>query len=64
MLATPFTFLRGSAAVMAADLAAGPRTDLTVQLEGVNRPRPLTTSSTSPWKSEPHPFSDFSAAFH
>ena len=34
MLATPFTFLRGSAAVMAADLAAGPRTDLTVQLCG------------------------------
>lgn len=34
MLATPFTFLRGSAAVMAADLAAGPRTDLPVQLCG------------------------------
>ncbi len=34
MLATPFTFLRGSAAVMAADLAVGPRTDLTVQLCG------------------------------
>ena len=34
MLATPFTFLRGSAAVMATDLAAGPRTDLTVQLCG------------------------------
>ena len=34
MLATPFTFLRGSAAVMAADLAAGPRTDITVQLCG------------------------------
>ncbi len=34
MLATPFTFLRGSAAVMAADLASGPRTDLTVQLCG------------------------------
>jgi hypothetical protein len=34
MLATPFTFLRGSAAVMAADLAAGPRTDLHVQLCG------------------------------
>ena len=34
MLATPFTFLRGSAAVMAADLAAGSRTDLTVQLCG------------------------------
>ncbi len=34
MLATPFTFLRGSAAVMAADLAPGPRTDITVQLCG------------------------------
>jgi uncharacterized protein (DUF2252 family) len=34
MLATPFTFLRGSAAVMAADLAAGPRTDVHVQLCG------------------------------
>ena len=34
MLATPFTFLRGSAAVMAADLAAGTRTDITVQLCG------------------------------
>ena len=34
MLATPFTFLRGSAGVMAADLAAGPRTDLPVQLCG------------------------------
>ncbi len=34
MLATPFTFLRGSAGVMAADLAAGPRTDLHVQLCG------------------------------
>ncbi len=34
MLATPFTYLRGSAAVMAADLAAGPRTDLDVQLCG------------------------------
>jgi len=34
MLATPFTFLRGSAAVMAADLATGPRTDLHVQLCG------------------------------
>lgn len=34
MLVTPFTFLRGSAAVMAADLAAGPRTDLHVQLCG------------------------------
>ena len=28
MLATPFTFLRGSAAVMATDLAAGPRTEV------------------------------------
>ncbi len=64
MLATPFTFLRGSAAVMAADLAAGPRTDVTVQLEGVNRPRPLTTSSTPPLEVGAHPFSDFSAAFH
>lgn len=34
MLTTPFTFLRGSAAVMAADLASGPRTDITVQLCG------------------------------
>ncbi len=34
MLATPFTYLRGSAAVMAADLSAGPRTDLDVQLCG------------------------------
>ena len=34
MLATPFTFLRGSAGVMAADLAAGPRTDLQVHLCG------------------------------
>jgi uncharacterized protein (DUF2252 family) len=34
MLVTPFTYLRGSAAVMAADLAAGPRTDLRVQLCG------------------------------
>ncbi len=34
MLATPFTFLRGSAGVMAADLAAGPRTGLEVQLSG------------------------------
>ena len=34
MLATPFTFLRGSAAVMAADLAAGPLTDIAVQLCG------------------------------
>ena len=34
MLATPFTFLRGSAAVMAADLAAGPRTGINVQLCG------------------------------
>ena len=34
MLATPFTYLRGSAGVMAADLASGPRTDLRVQLCG------------------------------
>ncbi len=34
MLASPFTFFRGAAAVMAADLAAGPRTDLVVQLCG------------------------------
>jgi len=34
MLATPFTYLRGSAGVMGADLAAGPRTDLQVQLCG------------------------------
>ncbi len=34
MLATPFTYLRGSAAVMAADLATGARTDLDVQLCG------------------------------
>ncbi len=34
MSATPFTFLRGAAAVMAADLAAGPRTDLWVELCG------------------------------
>ncbi|TNF89162.1 MAG: DUF2252 domain-containing protein, partial [Gammaproteobacteria bacterium] len=34
MSATPFTFLRGAAAVMASDLAAGARTDLTVELCG------------------------------
>ena len=34
MLVSPFTFYRGAAAVMAADLAAGPRTDLLVQLCG------------------------------
>ena len=34
MVATPFTFLRGAAAVMAADLAVTPRTDLDVQLCG------------------------------
>jgi uncharacterized protein (DUF2252 family) len=34
MLASPFTFFRGAAAVMAADLAGGPRTDLVVQLCG------------------------------
>ncbi|MEU6234222.1 DUF2252 domain-containing protein [Kitasatospora sp. NPDC047058] len=34
MAETPFTFLRGAAAVMAADLAAGPDTGITVQLCG------------------------------
>jgi uncharacterized protein (DUF2252 family) len=34
MAATPFTFFRGAAAVMAADLGGGPRSDLTVQLCG------------------------------
>lgn len=34
MLASPFTFYRGSASLMAADLASLPRTDLTVQLCG------------------------------
>ena len=34
MLASPFAFLRGAAAVMAADLATQPRTGLTVQLGG------------------------------
>jgi uncharacterized protein (DUF2252 family) len=34
MAASPFAFYRGAAAVMAADLAAGPRTGLTVQLCG------------------------------
>ena len=34
MSATPFTFYRGGAAIMAADLAAGPTTDITVQLCG------------------------------
>ncbi|GHA86718.1 DUF2252 domain-containing protein [Streptomyces termitum] len=34
MAASPFAFLRGAAAVMAADLAAGPDTGLTVQLCG------------------------------
>ena len=34
MSATPFTFLRGAAAVMASDLAAGDRTDLSVELCG------------------------------
>jgi uncharacterized protein (DUF2252 family) len=34
MLASPFAFLRGSAAVMAADLAPTPRTSITVQLCG------------------------------
>ena len=34
MLASPFAFLRGSAAVMAADLAPTPRTGMTVQACG------------------------------
>ncbi|MFF1872053.1 DUF2252 domain-containing protein [Kitasatospora herbaricolor] len=34
MAASPFAFLRGAAAVMAADLAAQPNTGLTVQLSG------------------------------
>lgn len=34
MVATPFTFLRGAAAVMAQDLAAAPQSGLTVQLCG------------------------------
>jgi hypothetical protein len=34
MSRTPFTFLRGAAAVMASDLAAGPSTDLQVELCG------------------------------
>lgn len=34
MLVSPFTFLRGSAAIMAWDLAHGPRTDLTVMACG------------------------------
>jgi uncharacterized protein (DUF2252 family) len=34
MVASPFAFLRGSAGVMAADLAESPRTDITVQLGG------------------------------
>ncbi len=34
MAASPFAFLRGSAAVMAADLASQPHTGLTVQLCG------------------------------
>lgn len=34
MLASPFTFYRGSAYLMAADLASAPRTDLKVQLCG------------------------------
>jgi uncharacterized protein (DUF2252 family) len=34
MSATPFTFLRGAAAVMANDLAAGPSTDINAQLCG------------------------------
>lgn len=34
MAAAPFSFLRGAPAIMAADLAAGPNTELTVQLCG------------------------------
>src|SRR5262249_55051220 len=34
MLVSPFTFYRGAAALMASDLAAGPRTGLHVQLCG------------------------------
>ncbi|MFD8819358.1 DUF2252 family protein, partial [Streptomyces sp. NPDC059627] len=34
MAASPFAFLRGAAAVMAADFAAQPHTGLTVQLSG------------------------------
>jgi uncharacterized protein (DUF2252 family) len=34
MLVSPFTFYRGAASIMAADLAAGPRTGLQVQLCG------------------------------
>lgn len=34
MVASPFTYLRGAAAVMAADLALAPQTELTVQLCG------------------------------
>src|SRR6476469_10609483 len=34
MLLSPFTFFRGAAAVMAADLAPAPRTGLAVQLSG------------------------------
>src|SRR5690349_5961978 len=34
MAASPFAFLRGSASVMAADLAAGPTSGLTVQASG------------------------------
>jgi len=34
MLVSPFTFYRGAAAIMAADLGAGPRTSLRVQLCG------------------------------
>src|SRR4051812_38404282 len=34
MLASPFSFYRGAAAIMAADLASTPSTDITVQLCG------------------------------
>ena len=37
MLASPFAFLRGSAQIMAYDLASGPSTDLEVRLCGSQR---------------------------
>ncbi len=37
MSRTPFTFLRGAAAVMASDLAAGSRTNLQVELCGAGQ---------------------------
>jgi hypothetical protein len=51
MAASPFAFLRGSAAIMAADLAATPRSDLATQLCGdahlsnFASPRPTASSS-------------------